>query len=229
MLTKVIFYFQDEVRSTLDDYCSHLYFQPLIDQCKSFVDKYSDNIYDLVHNGLDTEKVCQSLYLCTINENALSNDVPIESEEVDGASTGCVLCEFIADKLEEELNNKKTDEAIKHTVKNICSKMPQTVARQCNQFIDYYFDMIIALIETTKPSEICQAIKVCEKNLAVLEAQVTVIKQDIYTCAVCRGVVESLDTIIEDPNVDTNLENLEEKICEKFSGKFKDKVWNFFI
>lgn len=190
----------------------------------------------MVSKELEPEKVCQELLFCvTENERdmqdydfgldimARSYNIEVSEESVE--STACVLCEFVMTKLENELNDKNTDEEIKQTVKNICTKMPQTISRQCGQFIDYYFDMIIALIETTKPSEICATLKVCPaKDEALLESRLTEIKNDIYTCAVCKGAVESLDTIIEDPQVDTNLENLEEKICVKFAGKFKDKV-----
>jgi saposin len=146
-----------------------------------------------------------------------------ELEDIKG-NPGCVLCEFVIQKIEDDLNDKKTDEEIKKTVKNVCSKMPSTVSKQCNEFVDYYFDMIIALIETSPPAEVCNRMKLCPN--ATIEEKLQAIKNDIYACAVCRGVVESIDTIIEDPKIDTNLENLEEKICEKFAGKFKNKCKN---
>lgn len=207
-------------------------------ECKAFVDKYSDRIVDLVSQELKPEKICQELLFCVTEDQADMQDydfgldilagsfnIPSKNiEEVDASSTTCIICEFIMTKAEEELNDKQMDEDIKKIFKNICSKMPQTVSKQCNQFIDYYFDMIIALIETTKPEEMCTVMKLCPKMDGLIETKLLEIKNDIYSCAVCKGVVEAVDTIIEDPQIDTNLENLEEKICEKFAGKFKDKV-----
>lgn len=210
-------------------------------ECKAFVDKYSDRIVDLVSKLLGPEIVCRSLLFCVMENDqdmqdydfgldilARSFQIPASDENdedsVEIGSTTCIICEFIMTKAEEELNDKTTDEEIKRTIKNICSKMPQTISKECNQFVDYYFDMIIALIETTKPQEMCAALKVCPKFNPLLDSKLLAIKSDIYTCAVCKGVVDALDTIIEDPQIDTNLENLEERVCEKFAGKFKQKV-----
>lgn len=185
------------------------------------------------------EQVCRDLIFCVserdrdfqdydagldILKMAFSGDDEeddvIDSTELK-AEPGCVLCEFVIQKIEDELNDKKTDDEIKHVVKNVCSKMPSTVSKQCNEFVDYYFDMIIALIETSPPKEVCSRMALCANKL---EQNYEEIKNDLYSCAVCKGVVESIDTIIEDPQIDINLENLEERICEKFAGKFKDKV-----
>ncbi|KAL7020059.1 hypothetical protein ACKWTF_011366 [Chironomus riparius] len=231
---------KDEIRRELENSCARL--RKFQKECKEFVDKYSDKIVELVSQELTPENVCRELLYCVMDNEQDMQDydfgldilvrsfqIPAKNENEDHediGSTGCIICEFIMTKMEEELNDKTTDEEIKRTIKNICSKMPQTVSKECNQFIDYYFDMIIVLIETTKPDKMCAALKLCPKYNPLLEANLLEIKNDIYTCAVCKGVVDALDTIIEDPNIDTNLENLEEKVCQKFAGKFKDKCHN---
>lgn len=213
-------------------------------ECKTFVDKYSDRIVDLVSQELEPEQVCRDLIFCVTQDqrelqdydtgldilrmafSSGEDEIDVTSTELEGfeSNPGCVLCEFVIQKIEDDLNDKKTDEQIKATVKNVCSKMPSTISKQCNEFVDYYFDMIIAIIETSPPAEVCNRMKLCPNTS--IEEKLRAIKNDIYSCAVCRGVVESIDTIIEDPKIDTNLENLEEKICEKFAGKFKDKCHN---
>jgi len=234
---------KDEIKRELENSCSRL--KKFAKECKQFVDKYSDRIVDLVSSELKPEQVCRDLIFCVTEKNrefqdydagldilkmAFSSDDDeddnsdlIDSTEIKAAQPGCVICEFVIQKIEDELNDHKTDDEIKHVVKNICSKMPSTVSKQCNEFVDYYFDMIIALIETSPPQEVCAKMALCTNKL---EEKYEEIKQDVYTCAVCKGVVEVFDTIIEDPQVDINLENLEEKICEKFAGKFKDKCHN---
>lgn len=217
-------------------------------ECTAFVDKYSDRIVEMVSRQLEPKQICRDLIFCVAESDrdsqdydvgleivmrSLSNSAQLDTSaettaDLDGVESNptCIICEFIMTKIEEELNDKQRDEDIKKVVKNICSKLPQTIGKECSTFIDYYFDMIIALIETTKPAEMCNLLKLCPQNKELLEIQYMEIKTDIYSCAVCRGVVESIDTIIEDPQIDTNLENLEEKICEKFARKFKDKCHN---
>lgn len=228
---------KDEIRRELENSCDRL--RKFSKECRKFVDKYSDRIVDLVSKELAPEEVCRELIFCVSLNNldsqdydmgfdivAKSFDESLDEEEISPSTTSCILCEFVMTKIEEELNDTQRSDDIKHVVKNICSKMPSSISKQCNQFIDYYFDMIIVLIETTKPTEICQELKLCPKYSDALETQLVEIQKDIYTCALCRGVVESLDTIIEDPQVDIKLEGLEEKICEKFAGKFKEKCHN---
>jgi saposin len=73
----------------------------------------------------------------------------------------CVLCEFVMTKLEAELKDKKTQEDIKEAVENICSKMPSSISKQCTKFVDQYSDLIIALIDTVPPKEICTQMSLC--------------------------------------------------------------------
>lgn len=146
-----------------------------------------------------------------------------EPDEAIKEEPQCVICEFVMAKLDDELNNNKTDAKIKDSLRHICGKMPSTVSKTCNQFIDYYFDMIIVLLETMKPAEVCGYMKLCPAQ-KFDEMMIEEIQSNLYECAVCKGLVEGLDTIIEDPYTDTTLENLEEKLCEKFTGKYLPKV-----
>lgn len=78
----------------------------------------------------------------------------------------CVLCEFVMTKLEMELKNKKGQEDIKRTVKNICKHMPKTVAQSCENFVEQYADDIISLVSSVPPKEICQNLQFCFSGLS---------------------------------------------------------------
>lgn len=201
-------------------------------KCKEFVDKYSDKIVDLIEQELEPEQVCHEINFCVTADRLeyqdydFGLDVLIMAEEntqntdVDEAPQ-CIVCEFVIAKIEEQMKNKNFTDHYKLVIKTICSKMPQTISKECNQFIDYYYDVIVDLIIFTKPSDMCADMKLCS---AKVDQVTEMMKKDLYKCAICRGVVETLDTIMEDPYTDTNLENLEDKLCEKFAGKFKSKV-----
>lgn len=194
-------------------------------------------IVDLIAQELEPEEICHQLMFCvSVNDNVDSQDydsgleifMTAEKEIDDEISEmpQCVMCEFLMKKIDDELNDQKTDDRIKNTVRNICSKMPSTISKSCKQFVDYYFDMIIVFIETMEPSEVCSEMKLCPapkyKTLMVESVQ-----HDLYQCAVCKGLIEGMNTIFEDPYTDTNLENMEEKLCEKFVGRYESKVRNF--
>lgn len=186
---------------------------------------------DLIEQELEPAQVCHEINFCMTSDKLEYQDYDFgldvlmmaeektDSEEIEAPQ--CVVCEFVISKIDEELKNQNLTDHYKKAIKDICSKMPQTISKECNQFIDYYYDMIVQLIITTKPSDMCHDMKLCS---AKLDQVTEMMQNDIYKCAICRGVVETLDTIVEDPYTDANLENLEEKLCEKFVPKFKPKV-----
>jgi saposin len=218
----------------LEKSCSRL--KKFSSKCKKFVDKYSDKIVELIEQELGPEEICRQLVFCVTEDEIEFQDYDSgleiltmsekKTEFIDEISIQpqCVICEFVVAKIDDELNDKNVTEHLKQEIRNICSKMPQTINKECQQFIDYYYNMIIMMIETTKPADMCGEMKLCPLPKLNQKQLVGMIQNDIYKCALCKGIVEGLDTIIEDPYTDANLENLEEKLCVKFAGKYKTKV-----
>lgn len=76
-----------------------------------------------------------------------------------------MLCKMVMTQLEKELKNKKTQEEIENTIKNICKVMPKSMTPKCNKFVDTYGDTIINLISTMSPTEMCIYFQLCSQNL----------------------------------------------------------------
>lgn len=205
------------------------------------MDKYSDQIVDLIEQELEPQEVCRELVFCVtanrsefqdydsgldiLNRAVKNTEKKIKDVDQDiNADPQCVMCEFVMAQLEKDLNDKKTDEEIKKAVLNVCKHLPASVSKSCNQFVDYYFDMILVFIETMQPSEVCAAMRCCPKPKPSELQMFERIKSDVYECAVCKGVVEGLESIVEDPYEEAKLEDLEVKVCQKFARKYKSKV-----
>lgn len=75
----------------------------------------------------------------------------------------CVICETVMTQLEKELADKTTQAQIKNAIKNVCHSMPKSFSDQCSKFIDSYATLIISLIDTTPPKEICGKINLCSE------------------------------------------------------------------
>lgn len=203
-------------------------------ECTKFVDKYSDKIVDLIEKELEPEEVCRELAFCVSLDDIDSQDydyglqlLSMAEEQPDEAISEhpqCVICEFVMSKIGSELNNNKTEENIKNSLRHVCGSLPKSVGRSCKQFIDYYFDMAVVLLESMEPSEVCGYMKLCPAPSYDDIIMIEEIETNLYECAICKGLVEGIDTIIEDPYTDVNIENLEEKLCDKFVGKYKPKV-----
>lgn len=76
-------------------------------------------------------------------------------------STICVVCQTVMTQLEKELADKSTQKEIEDAVKNICHSFPASFDKQCTKFIDNYATLIISLIDTTPPKQICGQINLC--------------------------------------------------------------------
>lgn len=152
--------------------------------CDNFVKKNVGEIIDLLEKELSPKQVCQKLSLCSsnqdldIDEAIVVNVVAIpsfprvtltqnEPQKAFKDDPMCVLCEFIMAKLEQQLKDKTTQEEIKQAVENICTIMPNSISKQCTKFIDEYAELIISLIDTVPPKEVCVQMSLCtavEKN-----------------------------------------------------------------
>lgn len=155
--------------------------------CDNFVKKNTDQIIKLLAKDLSPKQICQQLSLCAskpqpdldIDEAVVVNvvavpsfppklaRVPVANVEAKQVSKPvfedpqCVVCEFVMSKLEDELKDKKTRDEIRTAVLNICSAMPNSISKQCTKFINQYADLIITLIDTLPPKEICSQMGLC--------------------------------------------------------------------
>lgn len=155
-------------------------FHPYQGICDNFVEKNVDEIVDLLSKRMTPKEICHKLSLCSIeddlniDEAVIINVVAIpavgrvsltkvddDSKKIIKDDPMCVLCEFVMAKLEQELKDKHTQEEIKQAVENICSKMPKSITKQCTKFVDQYAELIMTLIDTVPPKEICIEMSLC--------------------------------------------------------------------
>lgn len=119
--------------------------------------------------------VCSELGMCIANDDNLeidealqvsviaipSKNAPITAVGQVSDSPVCVICEYVMTQLETELKDKKTQAEIEDTVRNICKKLPKTVGDKCTKFVNDYGTLVITLIATTPPKELCTEMQLC--------------------------------------------------------------------
>ena len=124
---------KDEIRRELENSCDRL--KKFSAKCKSFVDKYSDRVVDMIERELAPEQVCKELTFCVTVDDAESQDydsgldvfglaMKEPAKEIKEAPQ-CVICEFVISELEKQLNDSATDDEIKNALLSVCSMMPQ--------------------------------------------------------------------------------------------------------
>lgn len=68
-------------------------------------------------------------------------------------------------QLEKELKDKTTQDEIKQAVEGVCKILPNSISKDCDKFMEQYANLIISLLATTPPKEICRQMMLCGRNL----------------------------------------------------------------
>uniref|UniRef100_U5ENL5 Putative saposin-related protein n=1 Tax=Corethrella appendiculata TaxID=1370023 RepID=U5ENL5_9DIPT len=225
---------RESIIDALDAACNRLRKYQKV--CIKYINSHGDKIADLIIQELAPEAICRELTLCVAEDDELDVDealmvdyvvdpvdaVSIEQQKqsnnpVTGDSSQCVMCEFIMVKVEQELSDKTNEQEIENVVRSICSHLPNTITKQCDKLIDQYGNFIIKLLSTLPPKQVCTELKLCQPKF---DADLDGSAKDIIECAVCHGAVDTLDHILKDKTIDTDIDDYVSQACNtKFMPK----------
>lgn len=76
----------------------------------------------------------------------------------------CVLCTIVMTKLEGDLKDKKTQDKIEAELHEICKSLPGKLSKACDDFEKNYLQLVISLVDTVPPREICGEMNMCRQN-----------------------------------------------------------------
>lgn len=175
-----------QIKEALEHACARM--AKLTAKCDLLVERYGDRIVDLLMAEFTPKQICRELGQCVIGDvqlimadNAwqrriekqqqqqlqLQSTPAVAEADADMAyvhaadTTTCVLCQTVMTQLEKELQDKTTQKEIEDVVKNICHTLPAKYDAQCSTFIQQYAQLIIALVDTMPPKEICKSLSLC--------------------------------------------------------------------
>ncbi|XP_058444014.1 uncharacterized protein LOC131425826 isoform X2 [Malaya genurostris] len=226
---------KEQIKEALEHACDRL--RKYQAKCERYIDQHSDQIVDLIMKQLSPKEICRDLGFClTKDDDELEVDEALLDYVVEPAVAEspkqlvtptesnvqpqqCAICEFVMVKLESELADKKTEKDIENAVRSVCSKLPNTVTKQCDHLIDQYGQFIIKFLATLPPREICTRLTLCQKQLQQLEDS----SLEIIECAVCQGAIKTVDDILANQKIDYDIVQDVEKICNTVPAKFYEK------
>ncbi|XP_057550397.1 aspartic proteinase-like [Amaranthus tricolor] len=95
-------------------------------ECKDIVNQYGDMIWDLLVSGVNPNKVCSQLNLCTIYGSAgLESVVEKESgKNVEGGDLFCTACQMTVVWVQNQLKQSKTKDYVLDYVNKLCGSLP---------------------------------------------------------------------------------------------------------
>lgn len=196
----------------------------LADKCHKYIDEYGDKIAALILDEMTPKQICKELGYCswkdTETKDTYSKHEAPKTAGVDDPP--CLLCELIIKKLENKLKDKKTEEEIKQEVENICKAMPKKLASRCDQFIEKYGDLIIAMVQTVPPKEICKNLGLCPMKMLD-----DVKPKDTPLCMLCEIIIKQLENELNDNATASEIKSVVENICKIMPGSIEDSCDQF--
>uniref|UniRef100_A0AAG5DVS2 Saposin n=1 Tax=Anopheles atroparvus TaxID=41427 RepID=A0AAG5DVS2_ANOAO len=244
---------KQQIKDALEHACDRL--RKYRTKCEKYIDQHSDQIIDLMMKELSPKEICHTLAFCIGKEVVDELDVDealldyvveppaivepakelLSSSDAAGPTNGleknqppqCAICEFVMVKLEADLADKKTRSEIENAVRSVCSRLPNTVAKQCSKLIDQYGDFIIKLLQTLPPEKICTKLSLCVKEMSLLEQSeckrrngfAANLALEIVECGVCQGTVSALDDLLASEKLEDQVAEYADRICNELPAK----------
>ncbi|PIK44812.1 hypothetical protein BSL78_18317 [Apostichopus japonicus] len=197
-------------RKALNSLCSRLP-STVAKDCQMFVDYYTEEIIFILVSQFPPSSLCTSINLCTASE------IKGVTEKVEQNTQFCTICEFVAKYLEEDLQKNSTEAEIKKALDLVCSKLPSTVTKECQMFVDYYTEEIIfILVSQFPPSKLCSSLQLCS---AVEEIQPQIDEDTSVSCEVCVIAVRSAELYITKNTTEQEIDK-----CVTFVQQFGNAI-----
>lgn len=199
---------EDEIRNALDKVCSYLP-SSVATRCQNFVNTYAELLISILIQEMDPSLVCAAINVC-----------PTQDFE-------CESCQYLFHYIQEQLYNNESQDELKNFAKRLCDLLPQTYANNCDAFIDEYGASLLVLLgQELDPSVVCPKIGMCPaalRRVGIVIQKENISSLAIDECTICTTVVDYLDKLLEDDNVDKEITQVVEKVCNIVPASVKDK------
>jgi len=150
-----------EIEKVVKEACNYLP-ASVEGQCREFVDTYGNAVIALLAQEMDPSQICPQIGLCPPAESV----VALDPTHVVNDKPACPLCLLATQSIIDKLKDNKTEEAIKDALDKLCSELPKSLARDCQNFVDTYGEELLdMLIADFTPREICTYLKLCDPDV----------------------------------------------------------------
>jgi len=205
-----------EFKQLLDGICEKLD-KSNADHCKHVVDDYYIPAFNFLRHEVDPHLLCSLVGLCkdqprlpaaTVQQVAL---VPA-TKELTAESSQCEICQFAAEELFSILKDPYDQRMVENVLESICYRLPNSVERRCEQFVEGYTAKILDLITSgLGPDQLCLALNVCPgtQEVVPVKEEETVGDQ----CVLCEYVVSTLDKMVTDKTNEAEIQAALDAMC----------------
>ncbi|XP_048578655.1 prosaposin isoform X2 [Nematostella vectensis] len=207
---------QDEIKVALNKVCSLLP-SSISKECASFVNTYEEEVLKILSQELNPDMVCTSLGLCSgVKQAVLVKDAA-------GGGPYCALCEFVMEKLDNELKDNATEQEIEEALSKVCGYLPSSIRSECDALVKEYGPMIIQLlVQELDPSVICKELGLCTQKRQT-EGLEEAPQLNSVTCEVCTVVMSYLDDTLKENATEEEIKEALDKVCSYLPSSIKSE------
>jgi len=150
------------------------------------------------------------------------------SGELVRSGTWCTMCEYALHFVQEEIADPKNEEEIKNSVLSTCSRMPNYLRAECDNFVELYGDALIALlVQEADPSQICPRIRLCPDTTpdsevfapSTIDVQVHSESMNKGSCPLCLLAVEQAEQVIQQDKTEQKVKDTLKNLCSHLKNK----------
>ncbi|KAM9962045.1 hypothetical protein ACTFIR_004927 [Dictyostelium discoideum] len=138
--------------------------------CNNLIENNIDSIIKSFENNQTPTIICDQLGLCSQSSSSSSNfDTIIQetssSSSSDLPSVGCLICEFIVQKVESYIEVNATQSEIEYFLDQDCNKFGGGYAGECVVYVNQYVPQLVNYLSyNQKPEKACSEIKACPSS-----------------------------------------------------------------
>ncbi|XP_077999573.1 prosaposin-like isoform X1 [Glandiceps talaboti] len=192
---------QQEIEQALDQVCAILP-ASIKDECTSLVAEYGPIVFQLL-DQLSPDQICQVLGLCSSSSVKVS---PVKDDQY------CDVCKLVAQYALTALKSNSTEAEIENALEQLCSALPASISDECTTLVKQYFPLIIQLLDTMTPDDVCKALGLCSSTKSPLVLKKTPLKNPT-TCAVCELAMNYIDGFIDQNSTASEIIAVLDKVC----------------
>ncbi|OWK07954.1 PSAP [Cervus elaphus hippelaphus] len=216
------------------------------DMCKNYINQYSEIAIQMVMH-MQPKEICVLVGFCdevkempmktlvpadVVSENvipALELVEPIKKDPAPAkADIYCEVCEYVVKEVVKLIDNNRTEEEIIHALDKVCSKLPASLAEQCQEVVDTYGSAILSiLLQEASPELVCSMLHLCSsRGLPAVAVRLTP-RKDGGFCEVCKKLVGYLDRSLEKNSTKEQILAALEKGCSFLPDQYEKQCDQF--
>ena len=217
---------EEEIKRAVESICDKMP-GSVRKQCNTFVETYEPAIVAFLINNVDPEKICTMLHLCDGNSLENSNQLQTGYKSLQKDSN-CEMCEFAMTEVFSILKDKDDQDMVKNVLESICYRLPDSIERNCEDFVEKYTAKILNfIVQGLTPDEICAALKLCSAETEPVVTTTQAPVEEDTTCVLCEYVITTLDSMLEDKTNEAEIKKSLESLCSLLPSSIEKQCDTF--